>query len=200
MGFFSAIENTIPLPPQTGTGHCLFRDPECNRKSETRSGSTYFTCVKEKESRVGVTNRRLLSGDNNDPEAEHLAKAETGPPDMSTTLETIQPNRTARKLKGENLENFQAAWPWLNANLDTLLAVGWTRAELFQRGKYRFPLGRWGIAWLDTWRRDGVLINLGNRGQVIFTYSNRNRKIVQSSHSVVTRKNIDKTVSYKHSM
>ena len=44
----------------------------------------------------------------------------------------------------EALSCFYVGYPWLRDHLDSLLAAGWTRRELFMRGRYRWPYGDWG--------------------------------------------------------
>ncbi len=47
---------------------------------------------------------------------------------------------------------------WCLDHLGTLLASGWTRAGLFRAGRYRYPYGPWGAAWL--WPVDVVDVSM----------------------------------------
>ena len=51
---------------------------------------------------------------------------------------------------------FLIAIVWIRDNLSELLRVGWTRAALLRRGRFSYPCGNWGIAWLDVWGKDDV--------------------------------------------
>ena len=88
------------------------------------------------------------------------------------------------KLLGEDRDNFSAAWPWLRTNLGDLFATGWTRAGLFRRGENRYPVGRWGVAWLPVWRRPGLSVTVvDGTGAILFRFDGTDgRPIVQSAH------------------
>lgn len=77
---------------------------------------------------------------------------------------------------------FDAAWPWIKQNLPRLLAAGWTRAALLRRSKYRWPYGTWGAAWLPPWAKDEVIVSLGARGEIVFSYPSGERTISQTVH------------------
>lgn len=77
---------------------------------------------------------------------------------------------------------FRAAWPWITKKREILLAAGWTPATLFRRAKYRWPSGPWGVAWLPVWSRPGVEVTIGQRGEIVFTYSSSGRVITQAAH------------------
>ncbi len=76
---------------------------------------------------------------------------------------------------------FRAAFPWLMRHLPALLAAGWTRPELFRRGKYAWPVGEWGLAWLPVWLKNGLKIKISATGQLIFTFQSCGRTIAQSA-------------------
>lgn len=68
-------------------------------------------------------------------------------------------------------DNFLAAWPWLQANLLTLLSGGWSRRRLFQRGKNKYPAGQWGVAWILVWRKNELSLALDQRtGAIVFHF------------------------------
>jgi len=76
--------------------------------------------------------------------------------------------------------HFTAAWPWVNGNMLELLAAGWTRAALLQRSKYPYPTG-WGIAWLPIWHQNGLIVNIGKNGEIIFAFESCRRTITQTA-------------------
>jgi hypothetical protein len=86
-----------------------------------------------------------------------------------------------RQRLDENLENFRAAWPWLRENLADLLQSGWTRAALFQRGKSRYPAGKWGTAWVDAWRKPNLVVRIGRAGCIEYTFLAGDRQVRQTS-------------------
>ncbi len=85
-----------------------------------------------------------------------------------------------RKRNQDRRDNFEAGLPWIMANLEKLVAAGWTRAEIFRMAKTTFPLGKWGLAWLGDWTRPGLVVTIHKSGRVIFTMKNNGRTISQS--------------------
>jgi hypothetical protein len=76
---------------------------------------------------------------------------------------------------------FAAAWPWIKEHKAALLAAGWTMAELVRRVKYRWPVGPWGLAWLPVWSKPGVVVTLGGKGGIVFTWRDGERTIKQTA-------------------
>ncbi|MBB5348977.1 hypothetical protein JWG42_01685 [Desulfoprunum benzoelyticum] len=91
------------------------------------------------------------------------------------------PQASTRSL-GENPENFKAAWPWIKVNMQDLLKAGWTRAALVRRGKLRYPCGNWGVAWFSVWKIEGLVIEIGRNGKIVFTFESCGRKITQAAY------------------
>lgn len=184
MGFFSTIERlkNTPLPADVP---CKFVQ-ENFKDQGVSQGSAAFSHPAAVLDSVGATSPPTHR--TGTPPAEKKTTATTSadspeaqtPPADPYTDEPTNPAPPAKRL-GENRENFDAAWPWLQANLAALLAAGWTRASLFQRGKRRYPVGRWGIAWLDVWRREGLAVSIGTKGQVVYRFEISNRIVTQTS-------------------
>lgn len=107
-------------------------------------------------------------------------EADTEPESPLAEEHSSRNSRNRRKGPGE--ENFKVAWQWIRDNQDLLIAMGWTKAELFRRGRFRCPLGRWGVAWLDVWSKEGLSVSIGARGQIVFKFSSNNRMIQQSAY------------------
>lgn len=78
--------------------------------------------------------------------------------------------------------HFAAAWPWIKENKTALRAAGWTMAALVRRSKFRCPYGPWGVAWLPPWSKPGLVVTIGHRGEIIFTFPSSGRVITQAAH------------------
>ena len=90
-------------------------------------------------------------------------------------------SRKGKKTKPEKLY-FLAALPWIREHLQELQETGWTRASLFRRGKYTWPYGLWGVAWLSPWRKDNVQVDIDNRyGAIRFTFNATDGRIITQS-------------------
>ena len=96
---------------------------------------------------------------------------------------------TATKFsKAQNIDDyhemeasFQAGFPWLMAHLDELLTFGWSRRELFRRGRYHWPNGDWGACWLSSWSDPGKTPSIGQEGEILFTFTAQNGEQAQYS-------------------
>jgi hypothetical protein len=99
--------------------------------------------------------------------------------DSHETGATPQP--TGSNPTEEQRSHFSAAWPWIKENKAELLAAGWTLASLVRRSKFRWPYGLWGVAWLPVWSKPGVVVALGPKGEITFTFSSGGRTITQST-------------------
>jgi hypothetical protein len=78
------------------------------------------------------------------------------------------------------LKRFKVALAWLLPRLPELLAAGWTRAELFRAGRYRYPYG-WGEAWSSAWGDPHTTPSLEPDGSIRWTVQERHRVVVQRS-------------------
>lgn len=87
----------------------------------------------------------------------------------------------ARPVVTREQENFTAAWPWIKEHLSELLASGWSRAALIGRGKFRHPVGSWGVAWLSVWRERLLTVEINSHGNIVFTYPIRGRLITKTA-------------------
>ena len=90
----------------------------------------------------------------------------------------------------EQKKYFQAAFPWLMAHLTELQAVGWTRPELFRRGKCRWPSGNWGLAWLPVWVKHELKVDFNEKtGAIRFIFTDiHGKKITQTAYPKMQRK------------
>lgn len=77
--------------------------------------------------------------------------------------------------------HFAVAWPWVKENKAALLAAGWTMAALVRRTNFHWPYGPWGVAWLPVWSKPGVVVTIGRRGAISFTFPSSGRTITQTS-------------------
>ncbi|MHC4326357.1 MAG: hypothetical protein ACYSUX_18960 [Planctomycetota bacterium] len=78
-------------------------------------------------------------------------------------------------------EIFKAGYTWIKPRLPELLAAGWTRPELFQRAKYSWPMGSWGVAWLSIWAEPDVKATIGKHGEIVFEIQRQGRPIKQTA-------------------
>lgn len=91
---------------------------------------------------------------------------------------THQPNQVVsgtpayfkKSIRPEAMGCFKIGFPWLRDNLADLLRAGWTRRELFGRGRYKWPIGNWGTAWLPFWGDPSRVVSIGISGQLIFSF------------------------------
>lgn len=70
---------------------------------------------------------------------------------------------------------------WIAEHAAELLARGWTRAGLFRAGRYRYPCGPWGLAWVGSWgnpARGGV--SIAPDGTVVFELHEPGRVVRQT--------------------
>jgi hypothetical protein len=81
----------------------------------------------------------------------------------------------------EAIKTFRAGFPWITAHLAELLAAGWTRRELFGRGRYRWPIGDWGAAWTLPFGQPDKIPNIGRRGEIVFTFANCHGDLVRQT-------------------
>jgi hypothetical protein len=80
---------------------------------------------------------------------------------------------------GDEEKYFRASFSWIMDHLPQLLAAGWTRPGLFRRSKFRWPLGSWGAAWSAVWGKPDLRVQIGSRGELVFTFSSGVRKVTQ---------------------
>jgi len=99
----------------------------------------------------------------------------------------------------EAAEAFKAGFPWITAHLAELLAAGWTRRELFGRGRYRWPVGDWGVAWASSFGEARKVPSIGGRGEIVFTFANANgEQARQTAWPARNNYGIDKGEGYHH--
>lgn len=86
----------------------------------------------------------------------------------------------------EALASFRIGYTWINNHLNELLSAGWTRAELFRRGRYRLPIGNWGAAWLSSWSDPEKEASIGTKGEIVFSFLTATGQARQTSWPNIT--------------
>ncbi len=85
---------------------------------------------------------------------------------------------------------FAAAWAWIKENKAGLLTAGWTMTALVRRGKYRWPVGSWGLAWMPVWTKPGLVVTIVSRGEIVFTFrATSGRQVTQTAWPPIPSKN-----------
>jgi len=93
-----------------------------------------------------------------------------------------QGKRRKKFITPSMLKAFKTARPFLLSRLNELEAKGWTRRKLFRIGKYKYPLGDWGLAWSGIWQKDGLKVEIKPDGEILFTWTDRTgRETTQSA-------------------
>lgn len=81
----------------------------------------------------------------------------------------------------EAIMRFKTGFPWIKAHLTELLAAGWTKRELFGRGRHRWPIGDWGAAWVLPFGQPEKIPTIGRRGEIVFTFPNGHGEMTQQT-------------------
>ena len=81
-------------------------------------------------------------------------------------------------------QNFTAAYPWLEENMKELSQYGWSRSTLLGKGKHKFPLGTWGIAWFSIWVTREMTVRIdAQTGAIRFTFPGSDgRTVTQTAY------------------
>jgi len=77
----------------------------------------------------------------------------------------------ARHVTQEMVKSWRIARRWILPRLSELEKAGWTRTRLFRAGRYSYPHGEWGVAWMENWRETKWEISLDD-GLIIFSAIN----------------------------
>ncbi|MGE4401822.1 MAG: hypothetical protein AB7F61_09055 [Desulfobulbus sp.] len=77
-------------------------------------------------------------------------------------------------------EFFRVAWPWIKENKAQLIQAGWTMTALVARSKFRWPCGRWGLAWFPVWKREQLQVTINDRGSIVFTFRYCGKAVTQT--------------------
>ena len=104
--------------------------------------------------------------------------------ETTTTQSPVQNVSAQIRKTNQKAECFKIGFPWILAHLEELLAVGWTKPELFRRSRHRWCVGNWGLAWVNTWTRPGVIIAIEEKGRVSFTFKSGSSTITQAAYPV----------------
>ncbi|MDK9706386.1 MAG: hypothetical protein OEL83_04990 [Desulforhopalus sp.] len=81
----------------------------------------------------------------------------------------------------EAITRFKTGYPWITLHLVKLLAAGWTRRELFGRGRHRWPIGDWGAAWVLPFDQPEKIPGIGRHGEIVFTFPNCHGELAQQT-------------------
>lgn len=135
--------------------------------------------------------------DNNPPAAHTAEPQDSAGIDPSNTrhredrdqAQAITAAPPHRRTNHDSPESFNKSWPWLKENLSSLFAAGWTRRALFQKSANRYPAGQWGVAWLDVWRKPGLVAKLTATGNIEFSFSSGSRQVRQTATRPPARDN-----------
>lgn len=93
----------------------------------------------------------------------------------------------------EARDAFACGYEWVQNHQKELIAAGWTRAELCRRSRLRYPVGNWGLAWLNVWLRPGCTAGIARFGRVVFTFYSHDRKIKQTASPSSDLKNFERS-------
>ncbi len=69
---------------------------------------------------------------------------------------------------------------WCTEHKEQLAAAGWHGSDLFRRGRFRYPLGNWGLAYSSAWLQPDVKAAILPDGSVAFQWQSGTRQIVQT--------------------
>jgi len=97
----------------------------------------------------------------------------------------ISPRRLAHPKRStptpEMVRSFKTGRCWILAHLDELLTAGWTRAGLFRAGRFKFPCGSWGTAWLSAWTNPRLAgASMAGDGTIVFEFRETDRVVRQT--------------------
>jgi hypothetical protein len=89
---------------------------------------------------------------------------------------------TSRMDGPNHLTAYKAGRSWILSHMDALLALGWTRRALFAAGRFRYPVGSWGLAWFRAWTDPKLSrVEIAEDGAVKWWMKEGDREVVQES-------------------
>ena len=97
-------------------------------------------------------------------------------------LGPLQSDPQPEQVTEQQRRYFQEAWPWIKGNKAQLLKSGWTMATLVGRSKFKWPYGRWGLAWLPVWTRDRLQVTISDKGAIVFTFHYCGKTVQQTAN------------------
>lgn len=159
--------------------------PLCNGKKFIYGNDGGFFCL---VCQPGIMGTPVEAGGADRQQPDHEAVLQVVPREnkQNTQRGSRLPETVKDTATKQERGHFAAAWPWIRSKLPELLAAGWTRAALFQRSKYRYPLG-WGIAWFSIWNQDALVVTTGKNGEIIFTFQSCGRTITQTARPPIKK-------------
>lgn len=82
----------------------------------------------------------------------------------------------------QHIAVYKSGRDWILDRLDDLLSRGWTRRTLFAAGKFRYPVGNWGLAWCTNWHNPSVAsVGIRQDGTVEWVIREGGRDVIQTS-------------------
>jgi len=90
---------------------------------------------------------------------------------------THRPKRHPKKpplITPAMVEAWRTGRAWILAHLPELEAAGWTRRQLFQAGRLKYPCGEWGATWF--WPEGDFTVSLEPDGAIKWTWVDVNGK------------------------
>jgi hypothetical protein len=143
--------------------------PICHGRNFIYGAAGGFFCV---VCQPGIQGQPVEATGPERPQAEQKREGQGG--DFSSSASWIE----REKISDQDLENFTAAWPILKEIMPALIAAGWSRAALLCRRRHR---GSRGIAWFPVWRKPGLSVDIGQHGELVFTFPSGNQEIRQTA-------------------
>ena len=151
----------------------------CNGRIFISKQKGGFFCIKCQPNQKGI--RVFAAGNRKKSEKEG---------DTHQNQVEKKPSAIQRKATVENRNHCQTAFTWIMDNLTELQEVGWKHPALFRRGKQRFPIGAWGVAWFPIWTKTNLQINICKRsGAIRFSFIGTDgRAISQAAYPPADKK------------
>ena len=119
----------------------------------------------------------LKSVDDIDKIAHALPQVHHDPP----TNEQGAVKRSRKKITPLLVKRYKLGRRWILAHMEELGAAGWSRQLLFKTGRFRHPLGEWGLAWSGPWEsEDLTAAYLNTEGSVVFSLLRNGREVIQT--------------------
>lgn len=85
------------------------------------------------------------------------------------------------KRRGPEYALLKKSLPWVEQNQVELLSAGWTKPQIYRRGKFRWPYGtRWGLVFSPAWRFPLAEVDVNEKnGDVVFWIFGKKANVCQ---------------------
>jgi len=84
-------------------------------------------------------------------------------------------------IDAQMLKAYRIARPKLLSIWPQLKKTGWTKDDLFRIGRFKYPLGHWGIAWYPVWLIPDLKTTLKKDGTIVFEWTERHKTVQQTA-------------------